>query len=244
MGQFILDGTSYSRLIDGAQTTVLILLFAFILGVVLSVVVGVLRLNAKAWVRGAALVFVEFFRGISSIILLFIVAIAIPIFLGLEQGNLIALASIALGANMGGYGAEIIRGAILSVPKGQTEASVALNLSEFQRLRYIVLPQAMRVILPPMGNLTIEILKGTALASTVGVVELTRALTATNNAQLNAGPDERVPYLIIGLNALLIYFALALVVTFLFRAGERYIERRYEGGAATARTDTGAEAAA
>ena len=62
MGQFILDGTSYSRLIDGAQTTVLILLFAFILGVVLSVVVGVLRLNAKAWVRGAALVFVEFFR--------------------------------------------------------------------------------------------------------------------------------------------------------------------------------------
>jgi polar amino acid transport system permease protein len=243
--QFILSGTDYQRLFEGAQTTVLILLFAFILGVILSVVVGVLRLNDRAWVRGASLVFVEFFRGISSIILLFIVAIAIPIFLGLEQGNLIALASIALGANMGGYGAEIIRGAILSVPKGQTEASIALNLSEYQRLRYIILPQAMRVILPPMGNLTIEILKGTALASTVGVVELTRALTATNNAQLNGPPEDRVPYLFIALNALLIYFALSLIVTFLFRLGERYVERRYEGGSATARsTEESAEVAA
>ena len=247
MDQFILDPITYQRLWDGAQTTVLVLVFAFILGVVLSVLVGVGRLSSRAWVRGASLVFVEFFRGISSIILIFIVAIALPIFLGVEQGNLIMLGSIALGVNMGGYGAEIIRGAILSVPKGQTEAAIALNLTEYQRLRHIVLPQAMRVILPPMGNLTIEILKGTALVSTVGVFELTRALNLTRNAQIQGTAEERIPYFFIAINVLVIYFLLALVITALFRAGERYIERQYEGGSSTRRGSgaggAGAEAA-
>ncbi len=235
MDQFILTPGQYGRLIDGAQITLLVLFFAFLLGVVLSVVVGVLRLNSKAWVRGAALVFVEFFRGISSIILIFIVAIAIPIFLGVDQGNLIALGSIALGVNMGGYGAEIIRGAILSVPKGQTEASIALNLTEFQRLRFIVLPQAMRVILPPMGNLTIEILKGTALVSTVGVTELTTALTRINNTQISTASD-RVPYLMLAFNVLVMYFVMSAIIAAIFRAGERYFESQYEGGPAAPKT--------
>ena len=244
MDQFILDPITYERLWQGTQTTVLVLVLAFVLGVFLSVVVGVGRLSSRAWVRGASLVFVEFFRGISSIILIFIVAIALPIFLGVDQGNLIMLGSIALGVNMGGYGAEIIRGAILSVPKGQTEAAIALNLTEYQRLRHIVLPQAMRVILPPMGNLTIEILKGTALVSTVGVFELTRALNLTRNAQIQGSAEERIPYFFIAMNVLIIYFLLALVVTALFRAGERYVERQYEGGSAKrlGGKDAGAEA--
>ena len=236
MDQFILDPVTYERFLEGAQTTVLLLFFAFVIGVTLSVVVGVGRLSNRVWVRGASLVFVEFFRGISSIILLFIVAYAVPIFLGMEQGNLVTLGSIALGLNMGGYGAEIIRGAILSVPKGQTEASIALNLTDFQRLRHIVLPQAMRVILPPMGNLTIEILKGTALVSTLGgVFELTRALNLTRNAQIQGSAAERVEYFYIAANVLVIYFLIALVVTALFRFAERTVERRYEGGPALRR---------
>jgi polar amino acid transport system permease protein len=136
---------------------------AFVLGVVLSLIFGV-GASRPAWVRGIALVYVEFARGISSIILLFIMAIAIPILLEIRS----AVASCCWprsrsGINMGGYGAEIVRGAIQAIPKGQTEASIALNLSPTQRLRHVVLPQAMRIILPPMGNLTIEILKGTAL---------------------------------------------------------------------------------
>ena len=244
MDQFILDPITYQRFLDGAQNTVIILGLAFVLGVVLSVAVGVGRLSERAWVRGLSLVFVEFFRGISSIILLFIIAVALPIFLGIEQGNLIFLASLALGLNMGGYGAEIIRGAILSVPKGQSEASIALNLSEYQRLRHIVLPQAMRVILPPMGNLTIEILKGTALVALVGgVFELTRALQLTRNAQIQGTAAERIPYFYIAMNVLVIYFLISLAITFAFRAAERYVERKYEGGAAMART-SGAEAGA
>ncbi len=180
--------------------------------------------------RGAALVFVELARGISSVILVFLMAIALPIFLGVDQGNLVALGSLALGINMGGYGAEIIRGAILSVPKGQTEASIALNLTEYQRLRHIVLPQAMRVILPPMGNLTIEILKGTAIISTIGVADLTYQISLINTSQAVGISGDRVPYLMIALNALIMYFILAQLIAFGFRAMERFVERSYEGG--------------
>jgi polar amino acid transport system permease protein len=228
--QLILSPQAYERFLAGAQTTVLLLLIAFALGVVLSVVVGVMRLSNNVVVRGVALVFVELARGISSVILIFLMAIALPIFLGLDQGNLIALGAFALGINMGGYGAEIIRGAILSVPKGQTEASIALNLSEYQRLRHIILPQAMRVILPPMGNLTIEILKGTAIISTVGVADLTAQIGLINTSQAAAGAaGERIPYLMIAANALLMYFILAQLIAFLFRMAERYVEGRYEG---------------
>ncbi len=180
--------------------------------------------------RGISLVYVEFARGISSIVLLFIMAIAVPILLGLEQAGLLTMGSIALGVNMGGYGAEIIRGAILSVPKGQTEASIALNLSDFQRLRYIILPQAMRVILPPMGNLTIEILKGTALVSLIGVTDIMQATNLLKQQRLFTGSAADVTVLFV--NALMIYFVIAQVINGLFRLAERRLESRYVGGAA------------
>lgn len=239
MGQLILSPNAYQRFLDGAQTTVILLLVAFVIGIVLSVVVGVLRLSNNIVLRGASLVFVELARGISSVILIFLMAIALPIFLGVDQGNLIALGAIALGINMGGYGAEIIRGAILSVPKGQTEASIALNLSEYQRLRHIVLPQAMRVILPPMGNLTIEILKGTAIIFTIGVADLASKIGLINTSQTSGASGDRVPYLFIALNALVIYFILAQIIAFLFRMAERYVEGRYEGRGGKAPTGSG-----
>ena len=133
---------------------------------------------------GPRSVYVEFARGISSIILLFIMAIAIPILLEVGQASLMMLASVALGINMGGYGAEIVRGAIQAVPRGQTEASIALNLSPTQRLRHVVLPQAMRMILPPLGNLTIEILKGTALVCLIGVTDIMQATRNLSEQQL------------------------------------------------------------
>ena len=241
MDQLILSPNAYQRFLDGAETTVILLLISFVLGVALSVVVGVLRLSTNRLVRGAALVFVELARGISSVILIFLMAIALPIFLGVDQGNLIALGALALGINMGGYGAEIIRGAILSVPKGQTEASIALNLSEYQRLRHVVLPQAMRVILPPMGNLTIEILKGTAIISTIGVADLTYQISLINTSQASASfTGDRVAYLMIALNALVMYFILAQIIDFLFRMAERYVEGRDEGrGGGSSPPDTG-----
>jgi polar amino acid transport system permease protein len=228
VGGLILDSNQYDRVLEGMIVTLELLAIAFVLGIVLSLVFGVARLAENAVVRGAALVYVEFSRGISTIVLLFWMAIAVPILLGIQQGSLLTLAAIALGLNMGGYGAEIIRGAILSVPKGQTEASIALNLTPFQRLRHVVLPQAMRIILPPMGNLTIEILKGTALASLVGLSDLTFEIDKLNTNQPLA--EEPVSTAILFLNALVIYFVLAQIINGLFRLAERRVEGRFEGG--------------
>ena len=228
MEGWLLEPHQYRLLRDGAMVTLQILGYAFALGVALSLVVGVGRLSHRKWVRGIALIYVEFFRGISSIVLLFIVAIAIPILLGVAQASLMTLGAIALGANMGGYGAEIVRGSIQAIPKGQSEASLALNLSNTQRLRYVVLPQALRIILPPFGNLTIEILKGTALVSLVGLTDIMQASLNIRQQQLAAASaaDRTVLFL----NVLVIYFILAQVINGLFRLAEWRLEKRFAGG--------------
>lgn len=233
MEDLILETSQYRRVFAGVLVTLRILGTAFLLGLVLSLVVGVARLSRRRWVRGVALAFVEFARGISSIILLFILAYAIPIVLGVGQRNLLMLASIALGINMGGYGAEIIRGAIVSVPVGQTEAAIALNLTDRQRLRHVVLPQALRVILPPMGNLTIEILKGTSLVYLVGVVDLLGVIRLLDRPAMST--------VALFVNALVIYFVLAQLINGLFRLVEHRVERRYRtrGGEPTSTDGVG-----
>lgn len=225
MGEVILRPSQYERLVEGLGITLQVLALAFVLGVLLSLVFGVLRLSNNRWIRGAALVYVEFARGISSIILLFIMALAIPILLGIEQRSILLLGGIALGVNMGGYGAEIIRGAILSVPKGQTEASISLNLTEMQRLRYVILPQAMRVILPPMGNLTIEILKGTALVSLVGLTDLTFAM---RKLDVPVPGQDRTASWILNLTVLVFYFVVAQAINGGFRLAEGRLQSRFQ----------------
>jgi polar amino acid transport system permease protein len=227
MDAWLLEPNQYPLLLDGALITIQILVYSFVLGVVLSLIFGVARLSEREWVRGAAFGYVEFARGISSIVLLFIIAIAIPILFDIGQASLILLASIALGLNMGGYGAEIVRGAIQSIPKGQTEATIALNLTPTQRLRYVILPQAMRIILPPMGNLTIEILKGTALVSLIGVTDLLQSTRNVRQQQVAAGAASTGDLTVLYLNTLVIYFVLAQVVATIFRYFERRLESQY-----------------
>lgn len=228
MGEWFLESNQYELLLEGAWITVQILLYSFALGVVLSLIFGVARLSEREWVRGAAFGYVEFARGISSIVLLFIMAIALPVLMGIRisQEVLIFLGSLALGLNMGGYGAEIVRGSILAIPKGQTEATIALNLTPTQRLRYIILPQAMRIILPPMGNLTIEILKGTALVSLIGITDLMQSTRNIRQQQLAAASATDLTVLFV--NTLLIYFVMSQIVATVFRYFERRLERRYQ----------------
>ncbi len=225
MENWVLTWPQYQVLLTGLRGTLLILFWSFLLGVVLSLIFGVARLSPREWIRGAALVYVEFARGISSVILLFIMAIAIPILLQVGQAPLLMLAAIALGINMGGYGAEIVRGSINAIPKGQTEACVALNLSPTQRLRHVVLPQAMRIILPPMGNLTIEILKGTALVSLIGFGDLMQQTRNLIQSQLAAGVAGVT---VLFVNVLVIYFIVAQVINGLFRLGEWRLNKRFE----------------
>lgn len=242
MDDLLLTPGQYRVLWNGVQVTVQLLLWAFVLGVVLSLVIGLMRLSSRAWLRGFALVYVEIFRGISTIVLLFWFVFAFPILLGVDAGDLrTELAIIALGINMGGYGAEIVRGAILSVPKGQNEASLALNLTEAQRIRHIVLPQAMPVILPPMGNLTIEILKGTALVSLIGMNDLMNRIDALRVARGRFEDTLSIPVLFF--NGLVLYFIIAQLVNVFFRLAERRVDALYRQRTGRRAAELGAEPA-
>lgn len=202
------------------MVTLQVLAGSIALGTVMSLVFGVARLSPKAWIRSGALVYIEFARGISAIILLFVMFFAVPIVLGIGSMAPMLAGILALGLNMGAYGAEIVRGAIQAVPKGQTEATIALNMSDMQRLRHVILPQAIPIILPPYGNLSIEVLKGTSLVYFVTLADLAWvAQVIRQNATRSPNPAT-TPVLYI--NVLIIYVVLAQILAQAFK----YLERR------------------
>lgn len=220
-----LNANQYRNLLDGAVVTVQVLLGSFVLGTLMSLIFGVARLSQHRWVRNVALVYIEFARGISAIILLFWIFFALPILFGLDSMPPMAAGILALGLNMGAYGAEVVRGAIQAVPRGQTEATIALNMTASQRLRHIILPQAIPIILPPYGNLTIEILKGTSLVSLITLSDLAfEAQKIRINITLS---DDPVSTPILYLNVLVIYLILAQIVAFFFRIAERRSAARF-----------------
>lgn len=219
LDDLFLSSNQYRNLMSGVVVTIQVLVGSFALGTVMSLVFGVARLSTRRWVRNVALVYIEFARGISAIILLFWVFFALPILFGIGSMPPMLAGILALGLNMGAYGAEVVRGAIQAVPKGQTEATVALNMSPAQRLRHVILPQAIPIILPPYGNLTIEILKGTALVSLITLSDLAfEAQKIRINVVRSADP---VSTAVLYLNVLVIYLILAQVVAYLFRIAER-----------------------
>jgi len=223
--ELLLTPRQYENLLNGTWVTVQVIIGSFALGTVMSLIMGVARLSDRRWLRGWALVYIEFARGISAIILLFWMFFALPILFGLGGMPPMLAGILALGLNMGAYGAEIVRGAIQSVAKGQTEAAIALNLTDGQRLRHIVLPQAVPIILPPYGNLTIEVLKGTALVSLISLTDITRvALVIRQNRVLSDDPVN-VPFLFI--NVLIIYLILAQVIAQLFKVAERRSAKKF-----------------
>ena len=230
--ELILSGSNYARLMEGLVVTLQVLAGSVLLGTALSVLVGIGRLSDRAWVRRLSSVYVEFARGASAIILLFWMFFALPILFEIDGWSPMAAGILALGLNMGAYGAEIVRGAIKSVPKGQTEASIALNLSETQRLRYVIIPQAVPVILPPFGNLVIEIMKGTALVSLITLSDLAFEVDKLRQQFLFSEGGASTPVLYF--NVLVIYFLLAMVIAQIFKFAERRVAARF-GAAPRAR---------
>lgn len=190
-----------------ALTTLFTLAFGF--------TVGMLRALAPQPWRGAALAVIEFFRGVSALILLFWLFFALPL-LGISLSPM-TCAVLGLGLNAGAYGAEIVRTGIQSVAKGQVEAGVALNFSRTQRLWRIILPQAVGLMLPPFGNLMIELLKSTALVSMITITDLTFRAAQLNSTTLRTGE--------IFFKVLLIYFVMSLAVTGIVRLLEAHFRR-------------------
>lgn len=224
MPDILLNSNQWARLAEGTVVTLQLLGLSILLGSVMSLVVGVARLSRLRLIRGLALVYVEIARGLSAIILLFIMFYAVPILLDVPGLSPMIAGVLALGLNMGAYGAEIVRGAINAVPKGQAEATVSLNMTAYQRLRYVVLPQALAIILPPFGNLSIEILKGTALVSLITLSEL--AFEVQKLRVNRVVIEDSASTIALYANALLIYFVIAQVLARLFRLAERQVETR------------------
>ena len=159
-----------SRFVDGAFITATQTLLSIALAVAIAFAMGLMRLSGNLFVRSIASVYVEVFRGTSLLVQLFWIFYVLPLFgITLEP---FPAGFIAVGMNLGAYGSELVRGAILSVPRGQWEAALAINMSPALRMRRIIIPQAILSMLPAWGNLLIELLKGTALVSLISVTDL------------------------------------------------------------------------
>ncbi len=163
--------TVADALLSGLKVTLEVTFFSAILACVIAFAAGIARLARQRWIRAIAAVYVEGFRSTSALVVMFWLYFALPLF-G-PQLTALQAGVLALGLNYGAYGAEIVRGAIVQVPRGQWEASTALNLSAGQRMRYVVLPQAIISMLPPLGNLLADLLKATSLVALITLADLT-----------------------------------------------------------------------
>ncbi len=162
--------THSQRFVDGTIVTVQQAILSAILAIFIAAVVGLMRLSSQTTVRWTAVAYIEFFRGTSLLVQLYWIFFVLPLF-GITLERFTA-GFIAVGMNLGAYGAELVRGSIQAVPRGQYEAALALNMSPYKRMVRIILPQALLIMLPPWGNLLIELLKGTALVSLISVTDL------------------------------------------------------------------------
>ena len=220
--------------LTGVLKTLELTAIAMIIGVVLGVVAAIARLSPNPIVSRTALLYVWFFRGTPLLVQLLFwfflgallprISIGIPFgpeFASVSANTLITAffaAIVGLGINEGSYMSEIVRAGILSVPRGQTEAALAIGMSRMQAMRRVVLPQAMRVIIPPTGNETIGMLKNTSLVFVIGYTEL-----LTSVSLIYARTYETIPLLIV---AALWY----LVITAVLSVGQHYIERHFGRG--------------
>jgi len=206
------------------------------IGIVIGILLAVMRLSANPLVSGASWLYIWLFRGTPVLVQIlfwgFIAALYPTLSLGIPLGPQFVHFSansaitpfvagmLALGLNEGAYMAEIVRAGIISVEEGQTEAAQSLGMTRLQTMRRIVLPQAMRVIVPPTGNETISMLKTTSLVSVIAVTDLLYSVQL-----IYAVNYKTIPLLIVAS----IWY---LIVTTVLSFGQYYLERYFGRGAA------------
>jgi polar amino acid transport system permease protein len=220
--------------LDGLLITIELTVLAMVIGVVLGIIVAVMRLSPNPILAGVAWLYAWFFRGTPVLVQIVFwsylarlyqyLSLGIPFgpeFVYFDTNSLIPIflgAVLGLGLNEAAYMSEIVRAGILSVDEGQTEAAEALGMKRGKILRRIVLPQAMRVIIPPTGNETISMLKTTSLVTVIAVSDL-----FTVTGQIASSNLQQVPMLVL---ASLWY----LIFTSVLSIGQYYIEKRYSRG--------------
>lgn len=207
-------------LLRGLRVTVELVVYSAVLAFALSLIAGMGRLSRFTPVRLLTGAYVEFFRGTSLLVQLFWMYYVLPLppfYLDLPR---MVVAVLAIALNFGAYGSEVVRGAILAVPRGQWEAAIALNMTKWQALRRVILPQAFRMMLPGFGNLSVELIKSTALVSLITIPDMTFQAQALRNF---SGDTATIYGLL-----LVLYFLLAFPVTRLVR----WVEQRVSVGRA------------
>ena len=235
VGHYLFD----PRILHGVLTTIYLTAAWQGIGIVLGVIAAVMRLSPNPIVSGSSWLYIWFFRGTPLLVqILFwynIAALFPTISLGIPFGpsfvhghansiiTPLVAALLGLGLNEGAYMSEIVRAGIISVDEGQTHAAQSLGMSRLQIMRLIVLPQAMRVIIPPTGNETISMLKNTSLVSVVGYGELLFAAQTIYDVNYKV-----IPLLIVAS----IWY---LVMTSVLYVGQYFIERHYGRGFSRAR---------
>lgn len=190
-------------LLKGIKVTLIVLIFSIIFSTLIALVAGLSRSSGNLLVNKFTGFYVEIFRGTSLIVQLFWFSYALPGLFNIHLGSDIWAGVLAISLNYGAYMSEIVRGSIAAVAKGQTEASIALNMSKFQRMRFVILPQAVRMMLPEYGNYLIQILKATSLVSLIGLTDILYYGNIYRSTHLSEAPTV---YVIV----LLFYFILAL----------------------------------
>lgn len=198
-------------LLNGTIVTVELTVIAIICGCIIALIIAVLKISSNKVLNSIGAFYTWIFRGTPLLLQLYVFYYGLPA-LGIEITAMQA-AILGLSLNSGAYVAEIIRSGILAIDKGQFEASKALGFTYFQTMKKIILPQAFRVIIPPMGNEFIALIKDTSLVSVITMEELLR------KAQLfvSASGDAVTPYVMTGV----FYLIMTTVFTFLFSRVEK-----------------------
>ena len=205
------------RLASGTAITCAQFVLAALIAIAVALLAGLGKLSQNWLIRGTSVVYIEIFRGTSLLVQLYWIFFVLPLF-GITLPKFVA-GFVSVGLNVGSYGAELVRGAIQSVPKGQWEAAYALSMSPAKRMRRIILPQAIGIMLPPWGNLLIELLKGTALVSLISVADLMFQAKQINASTFLSAQSFGI--------ALVIYYILArFFITPFMRRMERAMARR------------------
>jgi polar amino acid transport system permease protein len=233
VGDYLFD----SRVLNGLEKTIELTVLAMVIGIVLGVILALMRLSANPLLSSVSWVYIWFFRGtpllVQILFLNFIGALYPTIDLGIPFGpsfvhlhsndviTPFAAGLMALGLNEGAYMSEIVRAGIISVDEGQFDAAKAVGMTQGQTMRRIVLPQAMRVIIPPTGNETISMLKNSSLVYVIAVTELLFSVQLIYSVTY-----QQIPLLIV---ASIWYLAATTVLSI----GQYYLERHYGRGGPT-----------
>ncbi|WP_049571061.1 amino acid ABC transporter permease [Streptomyces sp. SBT349] len=227
---------TYDTIVEGAAKTLWITLLSMLIGVVLGMLLAVMRLSDNPVLSSVAWGYIWFFRGTPVLVQLFLWFNLSFVFETLNLGfykdemndvmTPFLAALLGLGLNEAAYMAEIARAGILSVDHGQTEAAHALGMNGGKTMRRIVLPQAMRVIIPPTGNEFINMLKTSSLVYAINYTELFRAQDTISSRNLAV------------MELLLVATVWYLILTTVFSIGQYYLERHYAKGSDRAQPPT------